>query len=166
MKLRAFTLVEVIIVVCVLGILAAIIVPQLAGSTTRAKEATTKTMLQTVRSQIELYKFDHGVAPGYQSGLQAPLLVLERQFTGTSMPTGQASANPVPTGPYIHGPYLNELQTNLFNNLSTFKYIPNATAFADAVDGTTSGWLYKKETAEFKINLTGTDSEGVNFYDY
>ena len=34
------------------------------------------------------------------------------------------------------------------------------------VDGTSGGWLSKKETGEFKIDRTGTDSKGVNFCDY
>ena len=54
----------------------------------------------------------------------------------------------------------------LFNKLSTITYVADGTAFSAVVDGTSGGWLYKKETAEFKINWTGNDSEGVAFIDY
>jgi len=163
---RAFSLVELIIVVAVLGIIASLVIPQVQGYTIRSKEAAAKDMLHTVRTQIEFYKFDHDNPPGYQNGSQAMLVTLERQFIGTSMANGMASANPVPTGLYIYGPYLQDLPTNPFNDKSTINYVPEGTAFADAVDGTTSGWLYKKETAEFKLNWTGTDTEGVNYHEY
>ena len=164
---RAFTLVELIIVVAVLGIIASLVIPQVQGYTIRSKEAAAKDMIHTVRTQIEFYKFDHdGVAPGYENAVQASLSVLEQQFTGTSMLNGMASPNPVPGGPFIYGPYLQSIPTNPFNNLSNFNYVPDGSAFADAVDGTSSGWLYKKETAEFKLNWTGTDTEGVKYHEY
>jgi len=164
---KAFSLVELIIVVAVLGIIASLVLPQVQGYTIRSKEAAAKDTIHTVRTQIEFYKFDHdGTPPGYQLGALAPLLTLERQFIGTSMLDGRSSANPIPTGLYIYGPYLQKLPENPFNDLSNFKYVPEGTAFADAVDGTSSGWLYKKETAEFKINWPGLDTEGINYYEY
>lgn len=54
---RAFTLIEILIVVVILGILAAIIIPQFAESADSAKESAAKSMLQTVRAQVELYRF-------------------------------------------------------------------------------------------------------------
>ena len=164
---RAFTLVELMIVVAILGILASIVLPQIQAHTVHSREAAAKDILRTMRTQIELYKFEHnGTAPGYRLGAQAALTFLTQQFIGTSMPDGRTSANPIPTGPYIYGPYLKKLPQNPFNDLSTIAYTPDGTVFSDAVDGTTSGWLYKKETAEFKLNLTGTDSQGVDYHEY
>jgi len=51
-----FTLVEILIVVVILGILAAIVIPQFTDASTEAKESALKSDLQTMRSQIELYK--------------------------------------------------------------------------------------------------------------
>jgi general secretion pathway protein G len=167
MKVRAFTLYELMIVVVLLGILAAIIAPTLQGHTTSARESAVKECLMTMRTQIELYKIEHnGVPPGYVNGSPAPQAFLELQFIGTTTLTGQASPSKVPSAPYLYGPYVKKLPVNPFNNLSDIAYVDLATSFADEVDGTTSGWLYKKETAEFVINWPGTDSKGVNFYDY
>jgi general secretion pathway protein G len=56
---RAFTLVEILIVVVILGILAAIVVPQFTNASTEAQAGNCATQLQTIRSQIELYRVRH-----------------------------------------------------------------------------------------------------------
>lgn len=56
---RAFTLVEILIVVVILGILAAIVVPQFTNASTEAQAGNVATQLQTIRSQIELYRVRH-----------------------------------------------------------------------------------------------------------
>ena len=56
---RGFTLVEILIVVVILGILAAIVIPQFTQASTEAKTNSLCSDLQTLRSQIELYKVQH-----------------------------------------------------------------------------------------------------------
>ena len=53
---RAFTLVEILIVVVILGILAAIVIPQFTDASTEAGQNSAASQLQTIRSQIELYR--------------------------------------------------------------------------------------------------------------
>jgi len=167
MRKKAFTLIEVILVVAILGILAALVVPTLQGHIATARQSAAKDSLATMRTQIELYKLQHdGTPPGYVNGSGAPVATLELQFTGTTAVTGHASPNKVPADPYLYGPYVKKLPENPFNDLSNIAYVAEATAFSEAVDGTSSGWLYKKETGEFGLNWTGTDSKGTYFYDY
>ena len=60
-----FTLVEILIVVVILGILAAIVIPQFTGASTEAKESSLVSNLQSIRSQIELFKIQHNdILPG------------------------------------------------------------------------------------------------------
>ena len=59
-KKTGFTLVEILIVVIILGILAAIVIPQFTNASTEARWSSTASLLQTLRSQIELYKLQHG----------------------------------------------------------------------------------------------------------
>jgi prepilin-type N-terminal cleavage/methylation domain-containing protein len=167
MKRKAFSLIEVLLVVAILGILAAIAVPHFTEHTAKARETAAKDIIRTMRGQIELYKVQHrGTAPGYVNGAPAPTAALQLQFTATSAVTGQVSTSTVPTDPFLYGPYIKKLPQNPFNRLTNIAYVAAATDFAAATDGTSSGWLYKKETAQFKLNWTGTDSDGLDFLDY
>lgn len=57
---HAFSLIELLIVLAILGILAALVVPKYSDATDEAYESTVKRQLQSVRAQIELYRTDHG----------------------------------------------------------------------------------------------------------
>ena len=56
---KGFTLVEILIVVVILGILAAIVIPQFTEASTEAKTSSLVSDLQTVRAQIQMYKIQH-----------------------------------------------------------------------------------------------------------
>lgn len=66
---KAFTLVELMIVVAVLGILAAIAVPAFQGHAARAKKSAAKDNLRMLRTAIGLYTSQHdNLTPGYLNG--------------------------------------------------------------------------------------------------
>ena len=60
---KAFTLIEILIVVVILGILAAVVIPQFTNAADDANAASVRTQLQTLRSQIELYRAENGADP-------------------------------------------------------------------------------------------------------
>ena len=61
---RGFTLIEILIVVVILGILAAIVVPNIASSAQDAAFTMARSQLVAVRGQVEMYKLRHsGVVP-------------------------------------------------------------------------------------------------------
>src|SRR3954452_15541030 len=56
---KGFTLVEILIVVIILGILAAIVIPQFTNASTDARKNSLLSQLQTLRGQIQLFKLQH-----------------------------------------------------------------------------------------------------------
>jgi general secretion pathway protein G len=100
---RGFTLVEILIVVVILGILAAIVIPQFTEASTEAKLSSLCTDLQTMRSQIELYKIQHNDAlPG------AGAASFENALTAQTDIFGAAGTD--------YGPYIQKIPTNQFND--------------------------------------------------
>ncbi len=62
---RGFTLIEILTVVLILGILAALIVPNMTGFMSDATTSAARSQLAAVRGQIEMYKLRNGgVVPG------------------------------------------------------------------------------------------------------
>lgn len=70
---RGFTLIELIVVILILAILAALIVPKLVGRTDDAKVATAKSNIAQLHSLLEQFRLDTGRYPTTQEGLDALL---------------------------------------------------------------------------------------------
>ena len=70
-KSRGFTLVEVMVVVVILGILAALIVPKIMSRPEQARIVKAKQDILAIQSALDLYKLDNGFYPSTDQGLQA-----------------------------------------------------------------------------------------------
>ena len=140
-----FTLVEILIVVVILGILAAIIVPRFSDATDQARNSQLKKDLRTIRSQLELYNMEHGNNyPANADGDDADTFLA--QLTQKTNEEGEygAAADPAPT----LGPYVRTMPKN-----------PFAIDGADQIElGDTQnpdgrpGWFYDPDTGAFKPN--------------
>src|SRR5207253_5895735 len=91
-----FTLVEILIVVVILGILAAIVVPQFANARGSTSDTALKDNLRWMRSAILLYQAEHGGFPTLAS--------FEGQMTQYTDLAGNVSA--AKTGGYKYGAYM------------------------------------------------------------
>ena len=135
MKMRAksgFTLVEILIVVVILGILAAIVIPQFTEASTEAKTSSLCTDLQTMRSQIELYKIQHNddlPGDGTASFVDA--------LTGQTDIDGAAGAD--------YGPYMQKIPMNQFNDLDTVQIEAGNTGLGLG----DTGWHFDTTTGDF-----------------
>jgi general secretion pathway protein G len=67
---RAFTLVELLLVLVILGILAAIVVPKFSGRTEQAKEQAARTQISTFQTALGTFEVDMGHYPRGRAGLQ------------------------------------------------------------------------------------------------
>jgi len=68
---KGFTLIEVLVVVFILGILAALVAPKMLGRTDDAKIAETKLQMKNLETALKLYKLDNGFYPTTDQGLEA-----------------------------------------------------------------------------------------------
>jgi len=141
-----FTLVEILIVVVILGILAAIVIPQFTDASTEAKESSLLTNIQAIRSQIELYKIQHTDAlPG--AGDASFVLAM----------TGQTDvAGDVWSSGTSYGPYMQSIPKNPFNDSSDV-----TTGTADPAPGGTTGWYFNTTSGKFSANDTFSTPGGT-----
>jgi len=140
---KGFTLVEILIVVIILGILAAIVIPQFTSASEDARKSNMKSQLQTLRSQIELYKLQHRDTPPAITGTDwSPMLVCTNDAGAqkTTAPTN------VPDATFKFGPYMQAAPVNPLTNSSSV--VAGATALGTAT--TTTGWVYNTQTGEIK----------------
>ena len=70
-KIQGFTLIEVMVVVVILGILAAIIVPKVMDRPDTARLVKAKTDIRAIESALNLYKLDNFNYPTTEEGLEA-----------------------------------------------------------------------------------------------
>ena len=66
---QAFTLVELLLVLVILGILAAIVVPKISGRTEQAREAAARTQISSFGSALDAFEVDNGYYPKGKNGL-------------------------------------------------------------------------------------------------
>ena len=142
-----FTLIEVLIVVVILGILAATVLPQFTVSNNEAKESVLRQNLQTMRAQVQLYRFQHNDA--------LPGATIEDQLATKTDIAGTVDA----AGAY--GPYLvNGIPVNPFAAAGVdAKEIEVVTGTTITFTGT-SGWIYNSDTGELRANHAATVLSG------
>jgi general secretion pathway protein G len=66
-----FTLIEIMVVVVILGILAALVVPQIMGRPDQAKVTVAKGDIKAISAALDMYKLDNHAYPSTQQGLEA-----------------------------------------------------------------------------------------------
>jgi len=164
---KAFTLVEILIVVLILGILAAIVLPRFSNASAVARASMLADDLRIIRMQLVVYKSQHiDVPASYPDGdpTAAPTeQAFISQMTQASNIYGETAAPG--TAGYDYGPYLREVPENPVNGKNTVQIIPDGQPFPAAGDDS-HAWIYKPSTMEFKADSPGADEDGEAYFDY
>jgi general secretion pathway protein G len=142
---KGFTLVEILIVVIILGILAAIVIPQFTQASTEARLSNLRTNLQTIRAQLLLYKTQHNEA--YPDSNFSTQMTLFSDLSGGTASTSDST--------HTFGPYLQSMPANPLSNANAIRVVTGAsTAFAAPTAD--AGWWYNSTTGEFRADLKDT----------
>ncbi len=137
---RGFTLVELLIVVAILGIMAAIVIPRFTDASSQARNDSLSSQLQIVRRQIELYRLEHGGT--------LPDLITDWTPLTTSTTWGMP---PRDFGPYLH--------MTPRNPLNTRDNVEDGDGTAPA--GAACGYVYDYDGGSGSGRIFGTGTDGL-----
>ncbi|MCX5661741.1 MAG: type II secretion system protein [Planctomycetota bacterium] len=164
---RAFSLLEIVIVLIVLGTLAAIALPRLGGVSNMGHASELRDALRQLRTQILIYRAQHrGVAPGYPDGntLAEPTFeAFAAQMTGYTSPNGRLAASRTALARF--GPYLTRMPVNPLKENAMIRFIGPDEQLR-AAPGGPEGWVYQPSTGMIAANSDGADADRVAFFDY
>jgi general secretion pathway protein G len=145
-----FTLVELLIVVIILGVLAAVVIPQFANISGDAKESSLKSSLNTVRQAISLYRVQHNETYPGQGGWSE----FVTQLTTATLADG------TPGNKY--GPYLrDDFPENPFTGTNTGKTVTTMPASPSGSEA----WVYCTTDGQLRSNQSGNAPSGAAFFD-
>ena len=136
---RGFTLIEIMVVITILGILAALIVPRVVGRTDDARIAAAKQDIASIQQALKLYRLDNGSYPTTEQGLRS---LLAKPTIEPIPPNwkqgGYLERSNVPKDPW--GNEYKFLNPGLRGEIDVFSYGRDGAAGGEGVDADIGSW--------------------------
>lgn len=132
---RAFTLVEALIILIILGVLVATVVPQFSSAAAEAKHSALRFNLHTMRQQIEVYKTQH-------AGRVPALARFADQMTRPTDIDGATTGPDLIFGPYFQG----QIPANPFSGSSVLVGVAKWGVEPSGPRAGGAGWQYDQST--------------------
>jgi len=134
-KQSGFTLIEIMVVVVILGILAAFIVPNLMDKPEQAKITKAKADIASLEAALDLYRLDIGTYPTTDQGLEA---LTEKPSDAPSWKEG-GYLKKLPNDPWGH-PY-NYLNPGIHGTVDIFSYGADGGDGGDGANADIGNWM-------------------------
>ncbi len=136
-KLRGFTLLEVMVVIVILGILAALVVPRIISRPDEARVVAAKQDIASLMQALKLYRLDNQRYPSTEQGLQA----LVEKPTSTPIPPNWKKGGYVerlPKDPW--GTPYQYLNPGVHGEIDVFSYGADAAPGGEDFDADIGSW--------------------------
>ena len=152
-RASCFTVIECMIVIAILGLLAAVAIPQFTATDDEDRAKAMVCNLATLRTAIDHYWTQHDDFPGPSAAAFADQLL---NFSDKQGAVGEGEA--FEFGPYLPGDVIPVNPLNEANDVVIVDAMPSSP------DGR-SAWIYCNLTGEIRSNATGKTVDGVEYFD-
>ena len=136
---KGFTLLEIIVVVFILSLLAAIVAPRIIGRTDDARIAEAKVQIKNFETALKLFKLDNGFYPDTEQGLEA---LIEKPATGRIPPKyregGYLEQKKIPADPWGNSYFY--ISPGLYGDFDIFSYGADGREGGEGKDADIQSW--------------------------
>jgi general secretion pathway protein G len=134
-RMGGFTLIEIMAVIVILGVLAALVVPRIIGTPDQAKAVAAKQDVASIMQALKLYRLDNSRYPSTEQGLQA---LVTRPVDGPGAPNWKAYLDKMPKDPW--GKQYQYLNPGVRGEIDVFSHGADGQSGGTGVDADVGSW--------------------------